>query len=324
MSFVDLDLNLLPIFDAVMSEQNLSRAAERLAMRQPAVSLALKRLRDMLDDELLVRTAHGVRPTPRAEELWPAVRLALASLESVIVPDSGDGAVAGGTLRVMLLDSLASFVLPPLMGAIQQHAPGLDLQVLPLTTRDPRAMLMQNQVDLAIGVFPQLSGEIDAELAGVPALSPVRHQRLYHGEAVCIMRPGHPLASTDLTLERFCAASHVLMSLSGKAYWPAEPALAKLGRERRIALTVNQFATIGQVVARSDLLAILPFDLIEATGMTGQVVARPLPFEFAPLQVDMLWHQRDQRNAAHVWLRETLGAMKAPAPAQAPEALSRS
>ncbi|NRR31225.1 LysR family transcriptional regulator [Oxalobacteraceae bacterium] len=305
MSIHDLDLNLLPIFDAVMTEQNLTRAADKLAMRQPAVSLALKRLREMLDDELLIRTAHGVKPTPRAEELWPAVRLALASLESVIAPDSVEVAGSQETVRLMLLDSMASFVLPLLMGAIQQYAPGLNLQVTPLTTRDPRTMMMQNQIDMAIGVFPRLV----EELGSATGFAPIQHERLYSGEVVCIMRNGHPLAERELTLEGFCQTQHVLMCLSGKAYWPAESALAKLGLERRIALTVNQFSTIGQIVAKSDLISMVPFDLIDVTGMTGQVVVKKLPFDFPESQVDMLWHARDQRNAAHKWLRDTLTAM---------------
>ncbi len=162
MSFRTFDLNLLRIFDAVMTEQNLTRAAERLATTQPAVSNALKRLRETLDDELLVRTAHGMKPTARAEELWPAVRSALSSLEAAIAPENFDVSETHATFRLAMADSTASLLLPRLMRAIKEEAPGLDIRMLPLTTRDPRAMLLQSDIDMAIGNFPgvvaQLSG----------------------------------------------------------------------------------------------------------------------------------------------------------------------
>ena len=118
MSFLSLDLNLLRVFDAVMSEQNLTRAAGRLAMTQPAVSNAIRRLRDALNDELLVRTAHGVKPTPRAESLWPAVRRALAELQDAVAPHSFDVSQATATFRLAMADATAALWLPALVRSI--------------------------------------------------------------------------------------------------------------------------------------------------------------------------------------------------------------
>ena len=115
MSFLTLDLNLLRVFDAVMTEQNLTRAAGHLAMTQPAVSNAIKRLRESLGDELLIRTAYGVKPTPRAESLWPAVRQALASLEAAVMPGTFDVSKANATFRMAMADATAAFWLPSLM-----------------------------------------------------------------------------------------------------------------------------------------------------------------------------------------------------------------
>ena len=118
MSFLTLDLNLLRVFDAVMTEQNLTRAAQRLAMTQPAVSNAVKRLRDSLGDDLLIRTAHGVKPTARAESLWPAVRRALAELEEAVAPRSFELDKAHATFRMAMADATAALILPPLVRVI--------------------------------------------------------------------------------------------------------------------------------------------------------------------------------------------------------------
>lgn len=300
MSFRTFDLNLLRIFDAVMTEQNLTRAAERLATTQPAVSNALKRLRETLDDELLVRTAHGMKPTARAEELWPAVRSALSSLEAAIAPENFDVSETHATFRLAMADSTASLLLPRLMRAIKDEAPGVDIRMLPLTTRDPRAMLLQSDIDMAIGNFPGVVAQLSG---GQSSVSAIRHQRLYSSESVCIMRKDHPLASTELTVDSYCAAHHALVSFSGRAHGPADEALAAMGRQRRIALTVNQFYTVGRVVAGTDLISVVPRHLVASTGVIESLVAKELPFALPIVHVDMLWHERDTRNPAHKWMR---------------------
>ncbi|HCE08112.1 MAG TPA: LysR family transcriptional regulator [Oxalobacteraceae bacterium] len=304
MSFLTLDLNLLRVFDAVMTEQNLTRAASHLAMTQPAVSNALKRLRDALGDELLIRTAHGVKPTPRAELLWPTIRRALSELEEAVAPASFDVSKAHATFRMAMADATAVLWLPSLVRAIENEAPGLNVRMVPLTTREPRPMLLRGDIDLAIGFFPG----VVAQLAG-GADTPIRHERLYSGQYVCVMRKNHPLAGSELTLDAYCAANHLLVSLSGRAHGLTDEALAQLNRERRILLTVNQFFTAGRVVANSDLVTVLPRYLIASTGMTGALISKELPFKLPDVHVDMLWHERDARSPAHRWLREHLTAM---------------
>ncbi len=301
MSFLTLDLNLLRVFDAVMTEQNLTRAANRLAMTQPAVSNAVKRLRDALGDELLIRTAHGVKPTARAESLWPAVRQALADLEEAVAPRTFELAKAHATFRMAMADATAGLMLPPLVRLIENEAPGIDIRMVPLTTREPRPMLLRGDIDLAIGFFPG----VVAQLQGATE-TPIRHERLYSGQYVCVMRNKHPLAKTDLTVDRYCEANHLLVSFSGRARGLVDDALLSVGRERRILLTVNQFFTAGKVVAASDLLMVLPRHLIEATGMTDHLIAKELPFAMPEVHIDMLWHERDARSPGHRWLREQL------------------
>ena len=301
MSFLTLDLNLLRVFDAVMTEQNLTRAAGRLAMTQPAVSNAVKRLREALGDELVIRTAHGVKPTARADSLWPAVRRALAELEEAVAPRSFELAKAHATFRMAMADATAALLLPRLVRLIEREAPGIDIRMVPLTTREPRPMLLRGDIDLAIGFFPgvvaQLQGATD---------TPIRHERLYSGEYICVMRNDHPLAKKELTLDEYCNANHLLVSFSGRARGLVDDALTSVGRERRILLTVNQFFTAGKVVAASDLLMVLPRHLIAATGMSDALISKELPFDMPDVHIDMLWHERDARSPGHKWLREQL------------------
>jgi DNA-binding transcriptional LysR family regulator len=305
MSFLTLDLNLLRVFDAVMTEQNLTRAAGHLAMTQPAVSNAIKRLRESLGDELLIRTAYGVKPTPRAEALWPAVRSALASLDSAVAPGSFDVSKAHATFRLAMADATAAFFLPSLMRSIEADAPGINVRMVPLTTREPRPMLLRGDIDLAVGFFPGVAAQLSYETA-----SPIRHERLYSGTYVCVMRRNHPLAKEELTLDSYCAANHLLVSFSGRAHGLVDEALAQLQRERRILLTVNQFFTAGRVVANSDLITVLPKHLIASTGMTDALVYKDLPFTLPAVHLDMLWHERDARSPAHKWLRGQLEGMQ--------------
>lgn len=306
MSFLTLDLNLLRVFDAVMTEQNLTRAADRLAMTQPAVSNALKRLREALGDELLIRTAHGVKPTPHAEALWPTVRHALSELEEAVMPTSFDASNARVTFHLAMADATAALWLPALVRSIEREAPKIKVRMSPLMTREPRPMLLRGDIDLAIGFFPG----VVAQLTGGPD-TPIRHEQLYSGKYVCVMRKDHPLAKGPLTLDGYCSANHLLVSFSGRARGLVDDALAQLGRERRILLTVNQFFTGGRVVASSDLVTVLPRHLIASTGMTGALIAKDLPFPMPEIHIDMLWHERDARSPAHKWLRQHLTAITA-------------
>lgn len=302
MSFLTLDLNLLRVFNAVMTEQNLTRAANRLAMTQPAVSNALRRLRESLGDELLIRTAHGVKPTSRAELLWPAVRKALLELEEAVAPDqSFDPMHAQSTFRIAMADATAALWLPSLVRKIEQEAPGINVRMAPLTTREPRPALLRSDIDLAIGYFPGVVAQLTA--GQTASVSPIRHEQLYSGKYVCVMRKGHPLADQDLTLDTYCAAHHLLVSFSGRAHGLVDERLAQLGRERRILLTVNQFFTAGRVVASSDLITVLPRHLLASTGIADAIVTKELPFPMPTVHIDMLWHERDTRNPAHKWLR---------------------
>ena len=302
MNFRTLDLNLLRVFDAVMAEGSLTRAADRLALTQPAASHALKRLRTAVGEDLFVRTAFGMRPTAHAESLWPAVRGALAQLQGALSPPTFDPQADAANFRLAMADSTATMLMPGLVSAIEASRALANIRVLPLTTRDPRRLVEDDDADCAIGYFPTAIADIVAQ--GRDAM--LRHRRLYTTEYVCVMRADHPLAEGGLTLDAFVAAQHLLVSFSGRPHGFVDEALLALGRNRRIVLTVNQFATAGIVVAKSDLLTVLPREFLPATGVGHRLVQRPLPLSLASVSVEMVWHLRRDDDPAHAWLRDRL------------------
>jgi DNA-binding transcriptional LysR family regulator len=306
-NFRTLDLNLLRVFDEVMAERNLTRAARNLAMTQPAVSNALSRLRETLGDKLVVRSGYGVEPTPRALSLWPAVADALRQLETTLTPGDFVASQATTSFVLAMADATAAELMPGLVEVIERDAPGISARVLPLTTRDPRRLLDEGHVDLAVGFFPAVLADLTAQ-AQQGGLAPFDHQRLYDGRYICVMRQGHPLTSKPLTLERYCTAHHLLVSFSGRPFGFVDEALAALGQKRRVVLTVNQFFTAGRVVANSDLLTVLPSHFINVTGIGDQLVLRELPFEVSPVHVDSLWHRRQGQRSDHAWLRLAMTA----------------
>jgi DNA-binding transcriptional LysR family regulator len=301
-NFRTLDLNLLRVFDAVMAEGSLTRAAERLAMTQPAASHALKRLHAAVGEDLLLRTAFGMRPTPRAEALWPQVRAALSQLQGALSPRSFDPRRDAANFNIAMADATAAMLLPGLVSAIESEQALANIRVLPLTTRDPRRLVEAGDADLAVGYFPTAIPAIVAEGADAT----LHHRQLYASEYVCVMRRDHPLADQELTLDAFVEAHHLLVSFSGRPHGFVDEALAALGRQRRIMLTVNQFATAGSIVARSDLLTVLPVQFLPATGAEHRLAQKTLPMQVAPIRVEMMWHLRKEDDPAHRWLRERL------------------
>lgn len=308
LNFRTLDLNLLRVFDEVMTERSLTKAAGKLSLTQPAVSNALQRLREALGDDLLRRSGQGVEPTPRALALWPTVQDALHQLQATLAPDHFVPATSNQAFVLAMADATAAELIPGLIKVIDHEAPGVMIRVVPLTTRDPRRLLDDELADMAVGYFPALLANLTVQ-AQAGEVVPFHYQRLYYSDYVCVMRREHPLAGSPLTLDQFCSARHLLVSFSGRPYGFVDEALAALGRKRQVVITVNQFFTAGKVVASSNLLTVLPRHFISVTGFVDQLELRELPFEVSPVHVDALWHRREQHNSAHQWLRQVMAQL---------------
>ncbi|MDP3615423.1 MAG: LysR substrate-binding domain-containing protein, partial [Rubrivivax sp.] len=234
--------------------------------------------------------------------LWPQVRAALAVLRQALSPGDFDPRRDAVQMRVAMADATAALLAPPLVAHIEQERALVNLRVLPLTTRDPRRLVESGDAELAVGFFPELVTTIVAQGQD----SHLHHARLYESRYVCVMRKQNPLAQRELTLDDYCQAHHLLVSFSGRPHGYVDQALAALGRQRRVVLAVNQFFTAGRVVARSDLLTVLPDGFVEATGYSDELVIRELPLALQPVHVEMIWHLRHDADPAHRWLRGLL------------------
>ena len=179
-NFRTLDLNLLRVFDEVMAERSLTRAARNLSLTQPAVSNALRRLRETLGDELVQRSGQGMAPTPRAVAIWPAVREALRQLQESLIPNEFVPAESTLTFVLAMADATAASLIPGLNDTLELEAPGIALRVIPLTTRDPRELLDEESCDLAIGYFPSVVPDLTAKAQSGQTM-PFMFQRLYDG-----------------------------------------------------------------------------------------------------------------------------------------------
>lgn len=295
-----IDLNLVLALDALLAERHVTRAAKRLGITQPAASHALGRLRELFDDPLLVRAAGGrMAPTPRADQLAPQVHKLLVELAGVLRVASFDPATARRTFRICANDYTALVLLPRLAARIARVAPGIDLWVHAFAGW-PDAELAAGGIDAVIG---------PPRGAGGPA---GRYEHvLFDDTFTCLVRAAHPLAGARLTLARYCAAQHLLISPRGTPGSLVDDALAKLGKSRRVAMAVPHFLVVPYIIVASDLVATLPSRIASRFTETLDVVARPPPVDIPRFTLALAWHERNHHDAPHRWFREQLLAVAA-------------
>jgi DNA-binding transcriptional LysR family regulator len=303
MNFRTLDLNLLRVFDVVMVERQVTRAADRLAMTQPAVSNAMRRLREAVGEELFVPGPTGVTPTRHAEALWPTVRSSLQALAAVIEPAGFDPRVDRRDFNIAMADATAAVVMPVLVEDWRRSAVASPLRLIGLDSRDPRPLLEHGQADLAVGFFP----DVARELAADDGRGTARLDDLYECRYVAVMGHDHPLAEkSSLSLDDYCAAEHLRVDFAGRPRGYVDEALARLRRTRRIVVTVDSFAAAGRIVSHSDLVTVLPHSFVPATGFESALAWRELPFALPQISVGLLWHRRHEADPAQRWLRSAV------------------
>lgn len=291
-----LDLNLLVALRALLAERHVTRAASRVGLTQPAMSHALSRLRQLLGDPLLVRAASGMQATPRAEAMRVPLDRALEELERVIArPAAFDPKTAKGQFTLATSDYVELTLLPRLVTRLRTEAPGIDVRVLHLVDR-ATTPLSEGRFDLAFGL-----AEV---LLGPAAPNGIRAQKLFDEKFVCVVRKGHPVVKRRLTLEDFVALPHALVSLSGDPSGVVDVALAKIGKTRRVAVTVPHFLVAPHVVQDSDLVLTLAERVLRAFSPMLGLVQFPPPLPIPGFSMSMAWHERMQADPAHVWLRK--------------------
>lgn len=293
MNLARFDMNLLLVFEALLIERNVTQAGQRVHLSQSATSSALRRLREAMNDELFVRSADGMLPTPRALELAEPVRRALSDVRSALDGAAFDPATAVRTFTIAASDYDVALHVPRLAQLFSREAPGIDLRVLPHANVDAVGMVDTAQVDIALGWFPR---------------APQRQHRqlLIEESFVCVMRRGHQLSDGLMSLEAYADAAHLLVTLVGDTSGAVDDILREHGLSRRIAMTIPHFAAAPMVLAHSDLVAALPKRIANRFAEQHGLVVRSLPFESYVTAHEMLWHPRVNGHPAQQWLREVL------------------
>lgn len=294
-----LDLNLLIVLDALHAERSVTRAAERLALTQPTVSGMLKRLREVFDDDLYVRTSHGVVPTPRAEALAPHVTEILAATDTLLAPERFDPATSRFSLTFCGSDYVLQTILGALAGDIITSAPGATISVVSRPTGVMASQTQEIETLLARGEIDLVVSMGDAALPTLPGLT------LYEEGLICVSSYASHANGQRLTTPDLCDLNHVLL---GPADTPVrryiDDRLAAQGLARRVALRVPNFATLFQAMRHGELVAFMPRKIAEMHSGFLRLMSTEL--DLPETTVTANWHPRLNNDARHVWLREKL------------------
>ncbi|WP_110947320.1 LysR family transcriptional regulator [Pseudomonas bohemica] len=287
-----LDLNLLVTLDTLLAEKNVTRAARLLNLTQPTVSLQLGRLRQVLDDPLLLPGPRGMSTTARAQALRGPLRQALAALEDALTPGAPfDPLQADHTWRVAASDYATTALIWPSLASLRRQAPGTRLALISKLPSNLAADLENDRLDLAL----HTRDEAPAKL---------RQRSLINERYVLATRIDHPARASSMSLERFCDLEHAVMSPDGGGFsGSTDLALAAKGLSRRVVLSVPNFNSLITALTHSDLVAMVPERLVRNQPRL-HVEEPPLPIP--GFEILMLWPERLHRDPAHAWLRELI------------------
>ena len=300
MQLRSIDLNLLLAFDALAGEENVTRAAVRLGMSQPAMSGALARLRLLLGDPLFVRTGGRMRPTPRARELAAPVGAAIARLREAIEPGIAFRADSARTeFRIAATDYVEALVMGRLIEALRRESPYVRLRLVRpgRVLAPPEDALRAGEVDLALGLF------------GAPAspMPDLLSAQLFRDRLVGVVRAGHPGVGARLTLKRFIALPQIrVVYLAAGGAGLVDSVLASRGLERRVALTVSNLVTVPAIVQSSDLLGVAPERLARSWARARSLKILDLPVPLPDMHLTMVWDERRGGHGANEWLRDAI------------------
>lgn len=302
MKLESFDLNLLISFDALIRERNVSRAAEKLHISQPAMSNSLKRLREYLGDPLLVRTSRGMEPTEKALALAPIIRQSLSLAQSALSPsDNFDAKASDRTFRILVSDYVEGTLISALVNHFQTVAPNITLDILTLSDGS-FADLEKGSIDLAINRFDSIPQSF--------------HQRsLWQDSFSCLVASKNPLAN-DMTLETYLAAPHLWVSKTGigvgtgmseasRRGW-VDDELASLGYERHIRVYTRHYQNVPLLLRETNMIATIPTRAAMLYKDSPELVIIKPPFVIEPIAITMVWSPVLQHNSAHRWLRNTL------------------
>ena len=299
MNLRSVDLNLLTVFDAVYAEGNMSRAADKIGMSQPALSLAISRFRHLAGDELFERSGRGVRPTPRARELAGPIRRALDIISGALDRTTDfDATNSDRTFNLMLGDAGELILMPKLMQWLESEGAKVRINTLPLSGADARKEMHFGNVDLYLWLEPLdsdneefVSRQIDLD------------------RNVCLVRQDHPEVGEQLSLEQYAALRHVILRLPG-GYGPSQidRELWSHGLKREHAMTVHSFFEFPRIISSTDMIGTVPSRIARSLAQVHALRIVPAPIEFE-MPIYLSWPQALDSDSGHRWLRELLQAI---------------
>jgi len=299
-----IDLNLLVYLDALLRERNVTQAANQLNLSQPALSNGLRRLRELFNDPLLVRTSEGMTPTARALELEPLVRDVLGRIDQAVQPRGEfEPAAAHRVFRIMASDYAESTLLPSVLGKLRTQAPGITLDIM--TPSDVSFLDVER-------------GKVDMVINRFDAMPQSFHQiHLWNDSFTCVLSPHNPVLA-DFTLESYLRANHVWVSKTGMGVgvgvdpgdvqrlgW-VDLALNRQGRKRQIRVFTRHYQAAMTLAEQNDLIVTLPTRAAQLQVDNPRVVLRNPPFTIPPLELKMAWSPLLQHNPDNKWLRKLI------------------
>lgn len=287
------DLNLLLVFDAVMRERNMRRAAERLNRSQPAVSQAVARLRDLFGDQLFRRVPTGVEPTPRAEAAWADMREPLERLYDQLVPSMFDPRAARAHLRIGLADDVHLLAFPEIVSELTAASPHLTVTAVETDHRSVWVQVRSGLIDIGVSVAPPPPKGLAAEV-------------LLNQRFVVLHRAD---MAPPLTLSAYLERQHIALGFSDGVPGYVDARLNELGQARAVIASTPRFATIADLVVRTGAVATLPEPVARFFTRSGGVALAACPFELADTPVRLAWHLRRQSDPLNRWARERLNAV---------------
>ena len=291
MDIKSLDLNLLPVLDALLRHDSVSGAARELGMSQPATSYALKRLRALLGDPLFVRTGRGVVPTTRALGLALPLREILARMRDDVLAGGGFHARSAERVFTLCLSDVGSFVLwPRIVQAMRGAAPRAGLRLRTLDPVHIAAALESGEIDLAIGAYPQLPDALF-------------QQRLFAREYVCLVRERHRFTARRPSLRQFAAAEHLVVTAPTRMHQRIDAALAARKIVRKVIMQLPSYLMLPPLIEAGDYVAVVPGPLADAFVGRGRMVSVAVPLTLPPMIVRQHWHRRQHEDAGNLWLR---------------------
>lgn len=288
-----IDLNLLPVFVAIVEEGQLSRAAQRLGMSQPAVSAALQRLRVTLADALFTRSRTGLTPTPHARELYAQIHSGLQILAEAL--DSGqrfDPSSSERQFSIVAVDYFESMMLGPLISLLREHGEGLGVRVEP-QHGDWMRRLLDAEVDFGLDTQMPEDDRLAAEAISEETLA-------------VVVRRGHPDIQGSVSLKQFLEAGHVVLPLRERRVLPLDQILGRPGWRRRIGAQVSQYANLLSVASNTDLIATVPLRLAQSFADHFALQVLPFPAPVPPVMIYLLWPKAMERDPAHQWFRRLI------------------